>query len=218
MNSQTPPRKDRPAPLEVLDAAAQCFMQNGYAETSLDDVARHMGATKGRIYHYFGSKSELLHAVRKRAMSLNFAAISAPYNSDLLPVEKFRAMAHAHALNMMKEQAYQQALFDRLRLHVTGGASAKRDGFLQEFMADRRAFEDMFRAVIIEGQARGDFQVGSISYALHGVITMINSTVSWYRPRAADPADAPAQIADELVNMALRALGANDTSIKGSNR
>jgi len=74
----------------------------------------------------------------------------------------------------------------------------------------------MFRAVIAEGQRQGDFDVGSISYALHGVITMINSTLSWYRPRTGDAPDTQAKIADQLVTMALRALGAQTSSTKGT--
>ncbi len=202
-------------PEQVLDAAATCFMEKGYAGTSLDDVARHMGATKGRIYHYFASKSALLHAVRKRAMALNFAAIRPAYESDLRPVEKFRAMAMAHAVNMMREQAYQKALFDRIHLHITGGQFAVDDAQLQEFMADRRAFENMFRDVLNAGQAAGEFRIETISFALHTVITMLNSTLYWYRPRAGESDEIIREIAAELVDMATRALGNNDFNFEG---
>jgi len=204
-----PANATKAAPQQVLDAAATCFMEKGYAGTSLDDVARHMGATKGRIYHYFSSKSELLHAVRKRAMEINFAAITPAYDSALDPIEKFRAMARAHALNMMREQAYQQALFDRLNLHITGGKHADHDVWREEFMSERRAFEDMFRAVLAQGQASGAFKIRTLSYALHAVITMLNSTISWYRPRADEPENTQAKIANELVDMTLGALGVN---------
>jgi AcrR family transcriptional regulator len=205
------------APEQVLDAAAACFMEKGYAGTSLDDVARHMGATKGRIYHYFASKSELLHAVRKHAMDINFAAIRPAYDSDLAPVEKFRAMAEAHAYNMIKEQAYQKALFDSLHLHITGGKHAGNDALMQDFIADRRAFEDMFRDVLIAGQVSGDFNIKTMSYALHTTLTILNSTLYWYSPRASDTDQDRRAVARELVEMALRALGAcNSLNNKGN--
>lgn len=189
-------------------------MLKGYAGSSLDDVARHMGATKGRIYHYFGSKSELMHAVRNRAMEINFAGIRPGYESDLPPVEKFRIMATAHALNMMNKQAYQKALFDSLHLHITGGPNDKYDAMMQEFIADRRAFEDMFRDVLNHGIKSGDFSVGTLSYALHTVLTTLNSTLYWYSPRIEEPTAHRAEIANELVNMALRALGVCDLQLK----
>jgi len=113
MRLQTEPARkpQRTAPEDLLDAAATCFMDKGYQGASLDDVARHMGATKGRIYHYFSSKSELMHAVRKRAMEINFAAIRPGYERDALPADRFRKMARAHALNMMETRAYQRRPF-----------------------------------------------------------------------------------------------------------
>lgn len=182
-------------------------MEKGYASTTLDDVARHMGATKGRIYHYFASKSDLMHAVRKRAMSINFAVIRPSFESDLAPREKFQAMARAHALNMIDEQAYQKALFDNLHQHMTRGAQASRPPQLDEFITERRAFEDMFRTVMAEAKACGDFDFKTLSYALHTTIMTLNSSISWYTMRDDETAETRQAIADELTEMALKALG-----------
>jgi len=201
-------------PEQVLDAAASCFMERGYSGTSLDDVARHMGATKGRIYHYFGSKSELMHAVRKRAMDINFATIRPAYEGPLPPAQKFRAMALAHSLNMMEEQAYRKELFDSLHLHITGGKSDPDDALMQEFISDRRAFEDMFRDVLKAGRACGDFDFQTLSYTLHATLTTLNSTIYWYSPRAGEGHADRQKIAAELVTMALRALGAENPNIQ----
>ncbi len=208
VNLQHPQNKPKAPPEQVLDAAAACFMEKGYSGASLDDVARHMGATKGRIYHYFNSKSDLMHAVRKRAMDINFAAIRPAYDSDLSPVEKFRAMALAHALNMMEEQAYQKALFDSLHLHITRGQGELRDPQQEEFINDRRAFENMFRDVLAAGLATGDFEIKTLSYALHTVLTTLNSSLYWYSPRTGETTETRRDIASELVEMALRAVGA----------
>ena len=43
----------------ILEAAARCFHERGYAATSIDDVARALNSTKGRIYHHFESKADL---------------------------------------------------------------------------------------------------------------------------------------------------------------
>lgn len=47
----------------LIDAAAGCFERMGFAETSLDAVLRAAGVSKGALYHYFGSKNDLLEAV-----------------------------------------------------------------------------------------------------------------------------------------------------------
>jgi len=45
---QTRRKAERPA--EILDAAFEEFVRNGYAATRLEDVAARAGVTKGTIY------------------------------------------------------------------------------------------------------------------------------------------------------------------------
>jgi AcrR family transcriptional regulator len=47
----------------LLDAADQAFSSQGYADTSLDDVASRAGFTKGAVYGLFASKEDLFMAV-----------------------------------------------------------------------------------------------------------------------------------------------------------
>jgi AcrR family transcriptional regulator len=47
----------------LLDAARTLFGEQGYAATSLDEVARAAKVTKGALYHHFEGKQELFGAV-----------------------------------------------------------------------------------------------------------------------------------------------------------
>jgi AcrR family transcriptional regulator len=48
----------------LLDSAAAAFVAGGYADTSIDDIARGARLTKGAVYHHFGGgKRELFRAV-----------------------------------------------------------------------------------------------------------------------------------------------------------
>ena len=42
---------------EILHAAAEVFMEFGFAATTIDDIAERLGATEGGIYHHFKSNS-----------------------------------------------------------------------------------------------------------------------------------------------------------------
>jgi len=55
----------------LLDSAAACFLEAGYAATSLDAVAKRARVTKGAIYHHFASKRDLFLAVLERQEELN---------------------------------------------------------------------------------------------------------------------------------------------------
>ncbi len=47
----------------LLRAATDLFIENGYANTSLDDIIEHAGGSRATIYSAFGGKEGLLQAV-----------------------------------------------------------------------------------------------------------------------------------------------------------
>jgi AcrR family transcriptional regulator len=51
---------------QILDAAAQVFLDRGLVQATMADVAEAAGVAKGTIYLYFDSKSALLTALRTR--------------------------------------------------------------------------------------------------------------------------------------------------------
>ena len=54
----------------LLDSATAAFVTSGYAETSVDDVARGARLTKGAVYHHFGGgKRDLFRAVYEEVRS-----------------------------------------------------------------------------------------------------------------------------------------------------
>ena len=43
----------------ILETATVLFEQNGYKATTLDEIAKTLGLTKGAIFHHFSSKKDL---------------------------------------------------------------------------------------------------------------------------------------------------------------
>lgn len=83
--SETPQRTPRwerrkeSRPTELLDAALDCFVERGYAATRLEDVATRAGVSKGTLYLYFSSKSELFKAVVRN----NLVPLIEAYRHDI---------------------------------------------------------------------------------------------------------------------------------------
>lgn len=48
---------------ELIQAAKRLFGEQGYAETSTDEIVLRAGVTKGALYHHFAGKEELFRAV-----------------------------------------------------------------------------------------------------------------------------------------------------------
>jgi AcrR family transcriptional regulator len=80
----------------LLDSAAACFLESGFAATSLDEVAKRARVTKGAIYHHFASKRDLFMAVLERqelaqAQTISLAATSAadPWSAIVAAFDAF---------------------------------------------------------------------------------------------------------------------------------
>ncbi|HLO77792.1 MAG TPA: TetR/AcrR family transcriptional regulator [Magnetospirillum sp.] len=61
----------------ILDAAQACFLEHGYANTSMDMVAATAGVSKATIYAHFQSKDELFGAIIQRRCDDQAAGLGA---------------------------------------------------------------------------------------------------------------------------------------------
>ncbi|MDF3085495.1 TetR family transcriptional regulator [Burkholderia sola] len=75
----------------ILDAAEHVFFDKGVSHTSLADIAKHAGVTRGAIYWHFANKSELFDAMFDRVFlpidELKQIPLDAPGGN---PLEKVR--------------------------------------------------------------------------------------------------------------------------------
>ena len=64
----------------ILDAAVRVFARKGYHTSRVGDIAEEAGIAHGLLYHYFGSKEEVLETVFRenwRDLLESFARIEA---------------------------------------------------------------------------------------------------------------------------------------------
>ena len=92
---------------DILDAARTAFLERGYDETSMDDVAAKAGVSKPTIYKHFGDKDRLFSATIEAeiadAESNTQALINAlPTTQDL--ARDLRRFARAHVADVMQPQ------------------------------------------------------------------------------------------------------------------
>jgi TetR/AcrR family transcriptional regulator, fatty acid metabolism regulator protein len=60
---------------QILRAAITVFARTGYHGSRVSDVAKEAGVAYGLVYHYFGSKEDLLEAVFRRTWSRMLEAV-----------------------------------------------------------------------------------------------------------------------------------------------
>lgn len=72
----------------VLKSARGLFVAQGYLATSVDDIARKAGYSKGGVYFYFMDKSQILHELLMQSCALYAEIIATLKNNRLDPVDR----------------------------------------------------------------------------------------------------------------------------------
>lgn len=80
---------------ELVETARKLFGRDGYAATSINDIARESGMTKGAVYHHFEGKTELFKAVFVHQEQRLVDLISAATAEIPDPRQRIRRGAHA---------------------------------------------------------------------------------------------------------------------------
>lgn len=74
---------------EILDVAQRFFYQNGYQQTSIQDIITEIGIAKGTFYHYFRSKQDLLDVLIERMVEQTLQSLEPVVaDEELSAVEK----------------------------------------------------------------------------------------------------------------------------------
>src|ERR1700688_4812030 len=72
---ETRRRRKAERPQEILEAAFVEFSRNGYAMTTLDQIAERAGVTKGTIYVYFENKEHLFISMVRELMKVTLDTV-----------------------------------------------------------------------------------------------------------------------------------------------
>lgn len=194
--------------IDLLDAAEAAFTEMGFAAATIDSVADLIGLTKGSVYYYYRSKTELFFAVHRRAMQLNFDTVE-PLARDtaLPPARRLWNMAHAHTHLMMRHLPYQRVTVQGAELRMTGRSTDEERAELEELVKLRDDYETLYRDVLQEGMRLGQFREAPAALAVKPMLGALNWTTMWYRPRdnetEADRERIAVQIADGILASAL---------------
>jgi len=72
---------------QIMDAALEVFVSEGYSHCSISQLAAHAGISKGLMYNYFDSKESLLTAIIENGMQDIMTMIDPNHDGILEPEE-----------------------------------------------------------------------------------------------------------------------------------
>jgi AcrR family transcriptional regulator len=182
---------------EIDEVASELFHTNGYAATSVRDIARALDIQGASLYAHVASKEDLLWSiVDGAATAFEQAAERALADTTTDdPVERLAAIVEAHAETITADPQRSSVFVTEWR-HLS---PERRDAI----SARRDAYEQRLRDLISDGQTIGGFAPVDPALAATFLLTALNGIATWYRPDGRLSAD---RIADHYVDLALRSL------------
>jgi AcrR family transcriptional regulator len=152
----------------ILDAAAVCFLRNGFHQTSMQDVIREGNLSIGAVYRYFPSKNHLIKALAEQVideLSGLFDELARPEPPLPIGTVMQRAVQFATA---------NSGPDGRLRLAIQIWSESLRDADLAAFVDRvyrqlRDVFVDFARRARDNGQLPADSDpaaVGTVLFAM----------------------------------------------------
>ena len=93
----------------ILETALELFAQSGYLGTSMSDIAKQLGITKGALYKHYKSKQEILDCIVERMNQMDYERAE-EYEMPETEPDGF-AEAYMHT-PVQKIRAYSMAQFD----------------------------------------------------------------------------------------------------------
>ena len=190
---------------EILQAAANTFIERGFARASIDDVAQMLGATKGRIYHYYQSKADIIVDIHLESLRLLLESVGAiAARSDLAPAERLYRMCYAHALNLLTNPAYHKATAMGLGQTLVSFRAREPTEGTEQIKTLRRTYEQLFVDTLADGVALGMFRCVAAGMLAKPLLGALNWTNLWYRPSA--DADRCHELAHGLAAFCVKAV------------
>jgi AcrR family transcriptional regulator len=181
---------------ELLEHSARLFADQGYANTSFQDIADAMGISRPALYHYVSNKEEILAALVRDVLErvveiLEQARAREDLDEDQRVEDALRRIVVNNARNTTRFR-----LLDRSEPDLPAEIA-------EMHHAARRRVLELLTGLIDDAIQAGRFRPLPARTVALGMLGMANWVAWWYR---ADNDGDPEAVADVLVDLAMSGI------------
>ncbi len=159
----------------------------------MQDLVDATGLTAGGLYHYIGSKDELLVRICDQLMEPLLVGVREIVASEAAPEVQLREIIRAW-LAHVEDNRDHMLVFQQERHVLARGAQWR------AVRRQRKEFEQRLAGVLARGDREGRFRFTDPDLALRALLGMVNHTAQWFRPEGRLTAR---QIADGYLELLL---------------
>ncbi len=165
--------------IQIMEAAEELFAEQGFAGTSVRDIAEKAGVNLAMISYYFGSKEKLMEAMfdyRGQYMQLQLQSLL--QTKELSPMQKFEKLIDEYIDRITKKQCFHQIMVRE--------QMANREGpIARQIFQLKQSNQALIGQLIQEGQKKGDFKknvdASFLMMTLVGTTSQLMTAQHYYR-------------------------------------
>ncbi len=158
---------------EILDAARELFINEGYEKFSMRRLAEKIGYSATTIYLYFRDRDDLLFAICEEFFEHLSAQLKQIRSVSQDPVETLRqALLYLMQFGLKNPNQYKVIFFTKSNIYGTQEEFVEKESMARNTYF---AFREMVQNCITSGRMRDidvDVIAQSLALASHGLITM----------------------------------------------
>jgi len=145
--SKDMPKKENSTKSKIVSAAWKLFYEQGYDDTTVDEIVRLSGTSKGSFYHYFEGKDALLSSL-SYLFDEKYEELKSELSQEMSALDKLVFLNYE--LFLMIENGISIDLLARL-------LSSQLITRSEKHLLDRnRTYYKLLRSIIMEGQKNGE--------------------------------------------------------------
>lgn len=190
----------------ILDAAARAFASRGFDKTTIDDIAKAVGATKGLVYYHFRSKFDIFLAAYDRGMHNAKETVEPLAELHGTGLERLQRMAVGHVVNLMELVDYHNVVHQGVRYQFSESMTIYQRDALADLNQLRSDYELLFRRVVEEGIRDHSLRDIDASLAARVLLSSLNAADNWYREQENQSPEAIQSLAEDVVDVILRGV------------
>lgn len=156
----------------IVREATDLFIEKGYSNTKVEEIAIKCGVTKPFVYYHFESKMEILCEICVRATLDAYAAVNSVNEIDDSAMDKFSLLFRAFLDAALKNYNLVE-IYYREAVNLPSEVASN-------ILEMRVRIEEIFVALIREGVASGEFNVSDVRMTARTILSMGAFSFAWY--------------------------------------
>lgn len=164
---------------EIAEKVIRLFIEKGYLKTTTREIAQICGMSTGGLYHYIGSKEDILSIFSQAAVSLLEEIVKENFGrpEPIPPREKLK-------LALQKYLQWSDQVQDVVLFYYQESKNLPKDA-LSKIMSSDALSMKIIEEILAEGCRSGEFKVADLKLAANNIIVLCDSWVfrRWFLRR-----------------------------------